>query len=158
MDSGAQVRAAVVARARPAPPPTLGEHRAAIDLHFAEADLPSILRSLCADSSAWAEATCAMLNKRSPLMMAVTLEQLRRARTMTLADELRMERDLVRHCFHLRPGAASETVEGIRALAIDKDQSPRWNPARVADVSREAVAAFFDSPWPPHAHPLRMLA
>ena len=67
---------------------------------------------------------------------------------MSLADDLRMERDLVRHCFHLRPGAASETVEGIRALAIDKDHSPRWNPARIEDVPPELVQAFFESPWP----------
>ena len=158
MDSGAQVRAAVIARTQPVPAAALAEQRAAIDAHFAAADVPAIVRSLANDASPWAEAARAMLAKRSPLMMAVTLEQLRRARTMTLAEDLRMERDLVRHCFHLRPGAAGETVEGIRALAIDKDQAPRWNPARIEDVSREAVEAFFDSPWPPHAHPLRTLA
>ena len=90
-------------------------------------------------------------------MMAVTLEQVRRARKMSLADDLRMERGLVRHCFHLRPGAASETAEGIRALAIDKDHRPRWNPAAVEHVTPEMLAAFFDSPWPAHAHPLRDL-
>jgi hypothetical protein len=68
-----------------------------------------------------------------------------------------MERDLVRHCFQLRPGAASETVEGIRALAVDKDLAPKWNPPSVESVSRGDVEAFFDSPWPAHAHPLRML-
>ena len=90
-------------------------------------------------------------------MMAVTLEQVRRARALDLADDLRMERDIVWHCFHLRPGAASETIEGIRALAVDKDHSPKWNPARVDDVKPEDVQAFFASPWPAHAHPLRGL-
>jgi hypothetical protein len=98
-----------------------------------------------------------VLRKRSPLMLHVALEQVRRGRTMNLADDLRMERDLVRHCFHLRPGAASETVEGIRALAIDKDHAPRWNPARIEEVAQELVKAFFESPWPAHAHPLRDL-
>jgi hypothetical protein len=97
------------------------------------------------------------LHKRSPLMLAVSLEQVRRARSMSLADDLRMERGLVRRCFALRPGSASETVEGIRALAIDKDHAPRWNPARIQDVTPAMVAAFFDSPWPTHAHPLRDL-
>ena len=59
--------------------------------------------------------------------------------------------------FALRPGDASETVEGIRALAIDKDHSPRWNPATVEGVTRQMVDAFFVSPWPAHAHPLRDL-
>ena len=76
---------------------------------------------------------------------------------MTLADDLRMERGLVRHCFHLRPGASSETLEGIRALAVDKDHAPRWSPATIAEVSGAMVEAFFASPWPAHAHPLRDL-
>jgi len=71
---------------------------------------------------------------------------------------LRMERDVVRHCFHLRPGTASETMEGIRALAIDKDHAPQWNPATIEEVVPEMVAPFFESPWPAHAHPLRHLA
>jgi enoyl-CoA hydratase len=69
---------------------------------------------------------------------------------------------MVRHCFHTahlaRSGVTSETVEGIRALAVDKDQQPRWNPARVEEVTPEMVAPFFDSPWPASAHPLRQLA
>ena len=54
-------------------------------------------------------------------------------------------------------GLASETVEGIRALAVDKDHQPRWNPAQIAEVTPEQVAAFFASPWPAHAHPLAAL-
>jgi enoyl-CoA hydratase len=76
---------------------------------------------------------------------------------MTLAEDLRMERDLVRHAFHLHPGSASETIEGIRALAIDKDHRPRWNPSRIEDVTPEMVAPFFQSPWPAQVHPLREL-
>lgn len=91
-----------------------------------------------------------------PLMQHVVLEQIRRARQMGLADDLRMERDLVRHCFYLRPGQ-SETLEGIRALAVDKCQAPQWQPARIEDVTPEMVAPFFVSPWPAHAHPLAHL-
>jgi enoyl-CoA hydratase len=76
---------------------------------------------------------------------------------MGLAEELRMERELVHHCFHLRPGAASETVEGIRALAVDKDHAPRWNPARIEEVTPDLVAPFFKSPWDAHSHPLKDL-
>ena len=116
------------------------------------------MSALEADPSQWAAETGAALRKRSPLMLHVVLEQIRRGRELSLADDLRMERGLVRNCFHLRPGTASETVEGIRALAVDKDHGPRWNPARIEDVTPEMVAAFFESPWPAHAHPLRHLA
>lgn len=48
-------------------------------------------------------------------------------------------------------------MEGLRALAVDKDHAPRWNPPRIEDVTPEMVEPFFDSPWPAHAHPLRAL-
>jgi enoyl-CoA hydratase len=139
------------------PQPALANLQTTIDRHFSHATVAAILASLQEDGSEWALETVNVLAKRSPLMLAVALEQIRRARSMGLADELRMERGMMRHCFHLRPGAASEAVEGVRALAVDKDQRPRWNPATVADVSSAMVQAFFRSPWPPHAHPLRSL-
>lgn len=129
-----------------------------IDRIFALPTVVDIVRALEGSGSEWATQTAAVLRKRSPLMLHVTLEQVRRGRALELAGDLRMERDVVRHCFHLRPGTASETVEGIRALVIDKDHAPKWNPARIEDVTPEMVAAFFDSPWPMHAHPLRALA
>lgn len=106
----------------------------------------------------WAQKTATVLRKRSPLMLHVTLEQIRRARQMTLADDLRMERDMVQHCFYDRPGTASETVEGIRALAVDKDYTPVWNPARIEDIKPGMADAFFVSPWAPATHPLRELS
>ena len=105
----------------------------------------------------WAQKTAALLRKRSPMMLHVTLEQIRRARQMSLADDLRMERDMVHHCFYDRPGTASETVEGIRALAVDKDYAPKWNPARIEDVKPGMADAFFVSPWAKESHPLRAL-
>ncbi|HEX7889226.1 MAG TPA: enoyl-CoA hydratase/isomerase family protein [Ramlibacter sp.] len=135
----------------------LAAQRADIDHFFALPTVSAIVHALEADASGWAQQTAAALRQRSPLMLHVTLEHARRARHMKLADDLRMERDMVRHCFQLRPGAASETFEGIRALAIDKDHAPRWNPARIEEVAPEMVQAFFASPWPAHAHPLRDL-
>lgn len=132
-----------------------------INHYFSKASVVDMVQALEADSDAWAQHTAALLRKRSPLMLQVALEQIRRARTLLLADELRMERDMIHHCFHTRhlgrSGASSESVEGIRALAVDKDNTPRWNPARIEDVSASMVAPFFDSPWTPQTHPLRGL-
>ena len=139
-------------------PSTLRAQRELIDRVFSAPDLAAIVAALGREEGEFAAAVAQALSGRSPLMMSVTLEQIRRARTLTLGDDLRMERGLVRHSFHLRPGAASETLEGIRALVIDKDHAPRWNPASIADVTPDMVAAFFASPWPAHAHPLRDLA
>jgi len=128
-----------------------------IDGYFSLQRVKHIVDALEASPDPWAAKTAATLRKRSPLMLHVTLEQIRRARGMGLADDLRMERDMVHHCFHLRPGAASETVEGIRALAIDKDYKPQWNPVRIEDVKPGMAEAFFASPWTPETHPLRGL-
>jgi enoyl-CoA hydratase/carnithine racemase len=133
-----------------------------IDPIFSLPDVTAMIQSLEADASDWAQHTAATLRKRSPLMLHVALAQVRKARELNLADDLRMERDLVRHCFHpthlsLSP-AQSETVEGIRALAVDKDHAPQWNPQRIEDVTAEMVEPFFVSPWPEHAHPLRHLS
>lgn len=135
----------------------LAQNEDAIERFFALDTAAEIIAALEADDSTFARETASVLRKRSPLMLNVTLVQLRVAREVTLADDLRMERGLVRRCFHMRPGASSETAEGIRALAIDKDHAPRWNPARIEDVTPEMVRAFFEQPWPAHAHPLRDL-
>lgn len=144
-----------------APTTDSGVARESIDRIFSLRSVVDMVQALEVASDDWSQHTASTLRHRSPLMLHVVLEQVRRARSMGLADDLRMERGMVRHCFHAahlqRSGATSETVEGIRALAVDKDHKPHWNPARVEDVTPEMVAPFFVSAWPSHAHPLRGL-
>lgn len=134
--------------------------RAQIDAVFGLETVAQIEQAL-QGSDDWSVQTLKALHHQSPLMLYVTLELVRRGRHMSLAQDLRVERDLVRHCFqtdHLaRRGVSSETVEGIRALVIDKDHAPKWRPARIAEVTPEMVLPFFESPWPAAAHPLRHL-
>ena len=156
--SAEHVVATVMERVDLAPVADQMVYRDRIDHHFGQADLPAIVASLEAADDDWAQQTLAILRKRSPLMLAVALEQVRRARRLSLADELRMERGLVHQCFYLRAGVASETVEGIRALVIDKDHAPRWNPASIEQLDPKLVNAFFDPPWSAAQHPLRELA
>lgn len=128
-----------------------------IDEVFGLPTVSDMLTRLELGPDEWSQKTAHTLRLRSPLMLHVVLEQIRRARQMSLSDDLRMERDMVHHCFHLRSVADSDTVEGIRALAIDKDHSPQWKPARVEDVVLSEAARFFASPWPSDHHPLRDL-
>jgi enoyl-CoA hydratase/carnithine racemase len=132
-----------------------------IDSIFALETINDIAAALENDGSDWAAQTLDILHKRSPLMLHVVLKQIRVGRDLSLADDLRMERDLVHHCFnteHLgRSGHSSETVEGIRALAIDKDYSPVWKPPHIEDVTPDMVEPFFVSPWTAQNHPLAAL-
>jgi enoyl-CoA hydratase/carnithine racemase len=132
-------------------PDRLSENRAAIDRHFAHDSVPAIMASLAGAGSFFAGATLAVMAKRSPLMMCVTLEQLRRSAGMGVANCLRLERAMVRRCFE-----HGEVLEGVRALVVDRN-APRWNPAALDAVTHEMVAGFFAPVWPAHAHPLRDL-
>ena len=147
-----------------APPESDGfaQARRLADGYFGGEGVSDILHALeAAADDAWALGTAQALRKRSPLMLHVVLDQVRRARHLSLADDLRMERTLVRHCFfpaHLgRTATSSEVVEGVRALVVDKDNAPRWNPPAVEEVTPEMVAGFFVAPWPRDMHPLAHL-
>ena len=128
---------------------------------FRQDSISEILAHLEKSGTEVSRAAAKTLRQRSPLMLHVVLAQIRKARGMSLADDLRMERSLVQHCFytaHLdRSGVSSETVEGIRALAVDKDHQPRWNPASIEQVTQAMVEPFFVSPWPTGTHPLEDL-
>jgi enoyl-CoA hydratase/carnithine racemase len=132
-----------------------------IDIFFSLDTVSAIVQALEDDASDWAQHTATQLRQRSPLMLHVALEHIRRARRLTLTQDLAMERDMMRHCFfpqHLaRSGRQTEAAEGIRALVIDKDNAPNWQPARIEDVTAAMVQPFFSSPWPAHSHPLRAL-
>ncbi|AZG14216.1 enoyl-CoA hydratase/isomerase family protein [Cupriavidus pauculus] len=127
----------------------LARHADQIDRLFAAPTVEQIVQAVSDAEGDWAAQTAATLRSRSPLMLCVTLEQIRRARTMSLEDELRMELDMMYDVFRHGDG-----IEGIRALAIDKDHQPRWNPARLDAVTPARVRAFFDSKWRKEEHPL----
>ncbi len=128
---------------------------------FAQPDVLRIVLALEKEEGEWAASTVKALRTHSPLMLEVTLQQIRRGADMSLADELRMERDMVRHCFNTRHlerfMTATDTMEGIRALVIDKDRQPKWNPPRLEEVTPAMVEGFFTPAWPAPAHPLREL-
>ena len=121
----------------------LAKLRPVIDHFFALPDLPSILEQLRAvaigDSRQWALDTADLLDTRSPLAMAVTLELLRRGRHLALEDCFAMELHIDRQWFEY-----GDIIEGVRALIIDKDKQPRWNPPTLAGLTAQRVDQFFE--------------
>lgn len=69
--------------------------------------------------------------------------------TRTLADTFRTE-----YVVALHAAAHGDFAEGIRALLIDKDRQPRWQPATLAQADAAWATPFFQSPWTAAAHPL----
>lgn len=141
--------------ARPAPG-ELERLRPAIERHFGAGCVRAIVASLEAEDDPrhrdWAARTAAELRRRSPTMLEVTFEQLRRGAQLTLAECLRMELNLMHGCFE-----HPDPLEGIRARIIDKDDAPRWSPARLEEVRPESIDRFFAPRWDARRHPLAML-
>ncbi|HXS52918.1 MAG TPA: enoyl-CoA hydratase/isomerase family protein [Usitatibacter sp.] len=138
------------------PAPELEPLRPAIDRHFGHDSVAAILGSLEAEDRpelrAWAGETLRLLRSRSPTMLVVTLEQLRRGRKLALGDCLRMELGLMHACFE-----QGDCLEGIRAVLVDKDNRPRWNPPGLADVDPDTIRRFFAPRWQAASHPLANL-
>ncbi|HEX4782093.1 MAG TPA: enoyl-CoA hydratase/isomerase family protein [Usitatibacter sp.] len=136
--------------------PALWTLREPIERHFSRASVAEIVSSLESESHPhfrrWADETLAKLRKHSPLMLCVTLEQLRRGATMGLADCFRMELGLMRACFE-----QGDLMEGIRSVIIDKDNKPRWKHAGIDAVREDEVMEFFAPRWESSKHPLASL-
>ena len=103
---------------------SLAQRRAAIDRCFGRNSIEEIVAALEAEGGDWAEKTLEALRGCSPTSLKVTFEQLRRGAALDFDQAMIVEYRLsqaflARHDFH----------EGIRAVVIDKDNAPRWNPA-----------------------------
>jgi enoyl-CoA hydratase/carnithine racemase len=142
-DHDADVRRCIaMAEAPAAAAATLPPLRAAIDRHFSKPTVRSIIESLEGESRAedagWANQTAALMRTRSPTMLSVTLRQLERGADMSLAECFRMELGLAAHSF-----VQGDFLEGVRAVLIDKDNTPHWQPSRIEEVSDASIDAFF---------------
>lgn len=121
----------------PGPPPLAGR-RADIDRVFAGDGLEAMLAALSSTSGEWAHKTAATLAQKSPKSMKLTLAAVRNApRLGSLEAALNVEYRLCVRLFE-----DGEFIEGVRALIVDKDRSPKWSPARPEEVRPELVAAY----------------
>ncbi len=124
--------------ATPGPAP-IAAHADDIARHFVSDSLTDIMASLARDSGSFAQATLATLATRAPFSCAVSLRQL--ATSLTLPDfaaNMAMEYRIGGRMI-VRPDFA----EGVRAVIVDKDNAPRWNPASAADVAPAELDAIF---------------
>lgn len=110
---------------------------------FSLTSVESILSALQGAGEKQAEEIAQDLLQKAPLSLKVTLEQIRRAKDLTLTDCLKMDYTLVHHFMQ-----DHDFYEGIRALLMDKDKSPKWQPAELSAVSEAMVAEYFERTTP----------
>lgn len=119
--------------------PPLAEHRDEIDRIFSADSLEAILAALRADGTDWSAEQLKVMQTKSPQTMKVALRQLRLGRNMdSFARNMTMEyrigaRVVQRHDF----------IEGVRAVIVDKDNAPRWNPPTPEGVSETLLDGIF---------------
>jgi enoyl-CoA hydratase len=133
------VHDALLRFASDAPPSPLAAARGWIDECYSSDDASEIIARLSASDVEDARETANIIRSKSPTAVAVTLESLRRAKIAeSLAEVLDTE---FRVSLHFAAGA--EMAEGIRAQVIDKDRTPHWSPATLAQVTRAEVDRYF---------------
>jgi len=123
-----------------APPiPAYAEHLDIINHCFSRPTVTDICLALKMADDDWATAQADILKTRSPLSMAVSLEQLRRGAKMTsFEDIMRMEYRIACHIIRMH-----DFSEGVRAVIEDKDHTPKWSPQTPAAVSLSMVEPMF---------------
>jgi len=129
-----------------APPPEarILADRAAIDRLFAADTLEDILALLAADGGDWATRQRATLDTKSPQAMKVSLRLLKDGAGMaSFADEMAHE-----YAVATRVVQRHDFAEGVRAVIVDKDNAPHWNPATPDGVSDHVIDQIF-APLPP---------
>ncbi|GHG51534.1 3-hydroxyisobutyryl-CoA hydrolase [Sinomonas cellulolyticus] len=133
-----------VARLASEPPLSqLAAQRGWIDAAYSAADAEQIVARLRAAEAPAAAEAADTIESKSPTSVKVALEALRRARARGPVPEALEEALEEEYRIGLRLLAGHDFREGIRAQVIDKDRSPRWEPATLAGVSRADVESFF---------------
>lgn len=130
-----------LALAEDAPHSPLADQRTWIDEAYRGDDAVAVVAALRAHGDPAAAAAADDIESKSPTSVTVTLRSLRRAADALSLDEVLDEEYRVSVACLSSP----DLVEGIRAQVIDKDRSPSWSPARLADVTAADVDRFFAS-------------
>lgn len=132
------------------PPSKIVETLFQINRHFASDRFEEILASLDADDSDWAMREAATLRSKSPQTCKVALRQLAESLKLDdFAENMAMEYRIASRVL-TRPDFA----EGVRAVIVDKDNAPKWDPARPEDVTDALLDTIFaalpaDEEWKP---------
>jgi enoyl-CoA hydratase len=132
------------------PDSRIADNMALITRNFASDTLEEIEEALEADGGEWATAELATLRTKSPLSSKVSLRLLAEgAERRSFADEMIAEYALATRVVHTQ-----DFAEGVRALLIDKDNEPQWDPPMPGAVPDDMLDALFeplpaDQAWTP---------
>jgi len=124
--------------------PTIADHRDEIDRLFAGETLEDVVAALEADGSDWARAQLEAMRPKSPMSAKVSFRLIGGALTpASIAEDLVTEYRLASRIVR-----SHDFLEGVRAVIVEKDNKPAWDPATLAGMTDAIVDALF-APLPP---------
>lgn len=109
-----------------------------IDRIFSLSSVEEILAALDGEMSEEAAKLARAIRQKSPVSLKIAFEQVQRGGALDFAEAMQTEFRIVN-----RVAREPEFYEGIRAVVIDKDNAPKWNPQALEAVSRERVESYF---------------
>jgi len=112
-------------------------HRPAIDRIFAGDRIEDILAE-AERAGDWAGGMVAKIRTKSPLSLKIALRQMRLGKALPFDECMRTEFRIVSRIIH-----GHDFYEGVRAVVIDKDNAPRWDPPSLAQVDDAEVERHF---------------
>lgn len=117
---------------------TLPPVRETIDRVFGGQSVEAILTAFDNDGSEFAQQTASTIRQKSPTSLKLTFRQIREGATRSMDECMRMEWRMANRVIK-----GHDFYEGVRAVIIDKDQAPKWNPSTLAGVSDADIDAYF---------------
>ncbi|GLK71646.1 enoyl-CoA hydratase [Ancylobacter dichloromethanicus] len=145
--AGEAMQGAITRLAVRPPAPALAHLYPHIDRIFAGGSVAAIVIALQkvgegeGEAAEFARVQLETIRRASPTSVHIAFQQMQRGLGLDLAGCLGLEFRLVTRLLD-----QPDFFEGVRALLVDKDQRPVWQPARLEDVDPAALAALFDEP------------
>ncbi len=116
----------------------LREQKKQIGSHFRKVSVPAIFDGLVSADSEWATKTLKNLKQKSPTSLLITHRQMIAGVGLSFEAAMRLEYRIVSRIVQ-----GVDFIEGTRALVIDKDMNPQWQPATLAEITKADIDAYF---------------
>uniref|UniRef100_A0A6V7QUX8 3-hydroxyisobutyryl-CoA hydrolase n=1 Tax=Ananas comosus var. bracteatus TaxID=296719 RepID=A0A6V7QUX8_ANACO len=131
-----------------------------IDKCFSKRTVEDILSALEQEvlhgAEDWLTAAIQSLKKASPTSLKISLRSIREGRMQRIGQCLIRE---YRMCCHvLRGDVSKDFFEGCRAILVDKDRNPKWEPSRLEMIDDKVVDKYFDKVDDPDWEDLKLPA
>ncbi|KAL4275245.1 hypothetical protein AHAS_Ahas20G0087900 [Arachis hypogaea] len=116
-----------------------------IDECFSKNSIEEIIKSLEAEAqkegNEWIATVLKGMKRTSPTALKIVLRSVREGRNETLSECLKREFRLTMNI--LRSTISEDMYEGIRALTVDKDNAPKWDPPSLDKVDDRKLDLVF---------------